>query len=270
VFAQRFPPFPLPEVQRLPLEEVVLRVRALGVPNVASFPFPSPPPQQALVSAQRTLTNIGALAVKPTDSAPSTGVPSLSAALTPLGVAIADIPLAPRFAKMLVLARQMSAGGGESAKHIIMYAAAVVAAISVQNPLLQPTSAAPLSESSSDGDSDSDSDGSENKSKSKDPLAPAIEGVFIGTFSWHLLIGMCPFPCAAVKSWHAVHGKWRHPQSDALSLLRAVGAFSFMNSNNGSTFCKEHSLHFKVDFPLSCHFRLNELILCRQCRKLVN
>lgn len=39
---------PAPEITKLPLESVVLEVKAIGFSNIFSFPFPSPPTNEAL------------------------------------------------------------------------------------------------------------------------------------------------------------------------------------------------------------------------------
>lgn len=43
---------------------------------------------------------------------------------------------------------------------------------------------------------------------------------------------------------HPMLQLWRHPESDALSLLRAMGAFAFSLDN--PDFCREHLLHEKT------------------------
>ena len=44
VFENIFPQFSAPEMERVPIEGVVLQMKNLGIRNVRAFPFPSPPP----------------------------------------------------------------------------------------------------------------------------------------------------------------------------------------------------------------------------------
>eukprot|EP00965_Chrysotila_dentata_P209753 6185489-Pleurochrysis_carterae.AAC.1 len=41
--------------RRVPVEGVVLQMKAMGIDNVETFPFPEPPPQQTIASAQHAL-----------------------------------------------------------------------------------------------------------------------------------------------------------------------------------------------------------------------
>ncbi|GIY25835.1 probable ATP-dependent RNA helicase DHX37 [Caerostris darwini] len=67
VFDNEFKNFSVPEIQRVPVDDVVLQIKALGLNRVVTFPFPSPPDQEALKAAERRLVWLEALE-KPDES----------------------------------------------------------------------------------------------------------------------------------------------------------------------------------------------------------
>ncbi|KAJ2389799.1 putative ATP-dependent RNA helicase DHR1, partial [Coemansia sp. RSA 2603] len=92
VFNDQFARFSQPEIMRMPLEGVVLQMKAMGLDAVANFPFPTPPDRRALRRAEQLLTWLGAL--------------DADGRATPLGRLMSVFPVAPRFARMLVAAQQ--------------------------------------------------------------------------------------------------------------------------------------------------------------------
>nr|XP_045375341.1 probable ATP-dependent RNA helicase DHX35 isoform X2 [Camelus bactrianus] len=89
---EKLPQSTVPEMQRSNLAPVVLQLKALGIDNVLRFHFMSPPPAQSMVQALELLYALG-------------GTPSLITsvrAFEPLGMRIAEFPLNPMFAKMLL------------------------------------------------------------------------------------------------------------------------------------------------------------------------
>lgn len=48
LFANIMGEYPEPEICRLPLESVVLEVKAIGFKDIFAFPFPTPPENNAL------------------------------------------------------------------------------------------------------------------------------------------------------------------------------------------------------------------------------
>jgi len=137
----------------MPLESVVLAMKTLRIDHIPAFPFPTPPPPDALVAAVRTLVDIGALVpvVKPAPTpasspdpaaAPSQPAPIVvGEALTPLGSKLAAIPLHPALGKMLVLAAShpRAAAGGASTNGWMDTVVALVAAMSAQEPFVMPS-----------------------------------------------------------------------------------------------------------------------------------
>ena len=93
VFSNYFPKFHTPEIDRIPLQGVVLNLKALGIKNVIGFPFPTAPDKYQLKDAEKVLSAIGALK---------------DGAVTPLGEKINLFPVSPRLGKMLVVGSAQS------------------------------------------------------------------------------------------------------------------------------------------------------------------
>lgn len=85
----QLPQSTVPEMQRSNLAPVILQLKALGIDSVLRFHFMSPPPAQSMVQALELLYALGGL--------------DKDCRLTePLGVRIAEFPLNPMFAKVLL------------------------------------------------------------------------------------------------------------------------------------------------------------------------
>lgn len=61
MFNNEFLEWSVPEMQRRPVDELLLQMKALGIDRVVNFPFPSPPDAVQLQAAERRLTLLGAL-----------------------------------------------------------------------------------------------------------------------------------------------------------------------------------------------------------------
>lgn len=61
VFNDEFPKFSEPELQRKPVEDLVLQMKDLGIDRILNFPFPTPPDQEAVRAAEKLLVQLGAL-----------------------------------------------------------------------------------------------------------------------------------------------------------------------------------------------------------------
>ena len=113
VYQDRFREFALPELQKIPMEEVTLRMKALHLGSLSRFPFPSPPSQLALTAAAHSLISMGALS-PPSPSAPVCETERIGdrgrrraeekqdeeADITSLGECMARFPVAPRLSKV--------------------------------------------------------------------------------------------------------------------------------------------------------------------------
>ncbi len=89
---QERPEFTDPEIRRSSLAGVILRMKALGLPDIEEFPFLDPPAPKAISEGYRTLREVGAL--------------DRDKQLTPAGRTMARMPVDPRLARMLLEAHE--------------------------------------------------------------------------------------------------------------------------------------------------------------------
>lgn len=115
-----FPPYPVPEIQRVALDALVLQVKSMGLGDPRTFPFLEPPPSASLETAVRYLREQGAL-----DEAEE---------LTPIGTLLAQLPVDVVVGKMLVLGALFG---------LAEPTLTVAAALSVQSPFLRLSNANP-------------------------------------------------------------------------------------------------------------------------------
>jgi HrpA-like RNA helicase len=155
------------------LEDVVLHMKAVGVPHLQRFPFPTPPDSATLRAAQLLLRNLGALGREFSRSspAPGSGDSVADGPITSMGRAMSLLPLSARHARMLILAKQAG---------VMEHGIAMVAILAESEP-------------------------------------------FLGRKG----------------------NLWRHPVSDALGRLQAVGAYAHAVGRGqcSKEFCEEHQLH---------------------------
>ncbi|KAK3913986.1 putative ATP-dependent RNA helicase kurz [Frankliniella fusca] len=123
VFNDTFPMYTTPEIQRKPVDDLVLQMKSMSIHKVINFPFPSAPDLMQIKVAERRLRLLGAL------TAPAQGKEDdYSGKLTSLGQAISAFPVSPRFGKMLALSHQHD---------LLALTVCLVAALSVQEVLLE-------------------------------------------------------------------------------------------------------------------------------------
>jgi ATP-dependent RNA helicase DHX8/PRP22 len=108
-------PTTVPEIQRTNLANTVLILKAMGINDLIHFDFMDPPPVQTMISAMETLYNLGAL--------------DDEGLLTKLGRMMAEFPLAPHLAKMLLTSVDLGC-----TDEVIT----IVAMLSVQNIFYRP------------------------------------------------------------------------------------------------------------------------------------
>jgi ATP-dependent RNA helicase DHX37/DHR1 len=89
VYEHDFPEFAEPEILRMPIEGVVLQLKAMNLQHVVNFPFPTPPDRQSLAGSEKLLTYLSA--ISPTGQITSTGA------------TMSIFPLSPRFARILLV-----------------------------------------------------------------------------------------------------------------------------------------------------------------------
>jgi ATP-dependent helicase HrpA len=81
-----------PEIRRSSLAGVILRMKALGLPEISEFPFLDPPAPKAVSEGYRTLREVGAL--------------DREKNLTDYGREMSRLPVDPRLGRMLIEARK--------------------------------------------------------------------------------------------------------------------------------------------------------------------
>ncbi|KJZ70735.1 hypothetical protein HIM_09868 [Hirsutella minnesotensis 3608] len=89
VYERDFPAFADPELLRMPIEGVVLQLKAMNIQHVVNFPFPTPPDRQNLAKAEKLLTYLSAI--------------SAEGQVTHVGKTMSVFPLSPRFARILLV-----------------------------------------------------------------------------------------------------------------------------------------------------------------------
>ncbi|XP_011302239.1 probable ATP-dependent RNA helicase kurz [Fopius arisanus] len=123
VFNDQFEKFSVPEIQRKPVDDLLLQMKVMNIVKVVNFPFPSPPDATQLVTAENRLRILGALE----DSGEK-----YSGKVTKLGKSMSAFPVAPRFAKMLAISQQ---------ENLLRFTICMVSALSVQELLIDGRSA---------------------------------------------------------------------------------------------------------------------------------
>ncbi|NXT80490.1 DHX37 helicase, partial [Zapornia atra] len=119
-----FEKFSAPEITNRPVEDLILQMKALNIEKVINFPFPTPPPAEALAAAEELLIALGALKEPPTTGRLKQQLAAkLSCPISSLGRIMATFPVAPRYAKMLALSRQ---------HNCLPYAITIVSAMTVR------------------------------------------------------------------------------------------------------------------------------------------
>jgi ATP-dependent helicase HrpA len=107
-----------PEIRRVGLAGVILRMKALRLGPIEDFPFLDPPPKRAIDEGYRVLEELGAI----TDDGK----------LTPIGEQLGDLPVDPRLGRMIL-------GGRE--ERAIREVVIIAAALGLQDPRERPHAA---------------------------------------------------------------------------------------------------------------------------------
>ncbi|KAL3079361.1 hypothetical protein niasHT_037691 [Heterodera trifolii] len=105
-----------PEILNKPIDQLILMLKAMNFTKIDHFPFPTPPKLDQIKSSELRLSHIGALRVQE-------GLYTI----TQLGQSLAQLPLTPSFAKVVI----SSIRGG-----LLPFAVTLVSALSVREPLL--------------------------------------------------------------------------------------------------------------------------------------
>lgn len=217
VYSRYLDAFALPEVLTRPLEDVVLAMKAMNVTNVTSFPFPTPPEQSQVNAAVRLLANLGCVDVSRVEEHGGDGK------ITPLGSAVAKLPLGVRYGKMLLVAAQAN---------VLDYAIALVAVLSEATPFVHHT------EVINKGNDDKSSESNQRKKE---------------------LAGLDEVDRNQAQRREKEHkrdmkSKWMHDGGDVMAAIKAVGAYAYAGRGAGGSseklacrqFCEENGLHLVV------------------------
>ncbi len=114
------PRFTDPEILRTSLASVILQMAALRLGRLGDFPFLDPPDSRSVTDGERLLEELGAL-----------GKPSRHGnTLTPIGRQLADLPLDPRLARMVVAAEGLG---------VLREALVIVAGLTIADPRERPS-----------------------------------------------------------------------------------------------------------------------------------
>jgi ATP-dependent helicase HrpA len=112
---QARPAHPTPELLRSSLAGVILRMKALRLPEIGAFPFLDAPEPRRITDGQQLLVELAAL--------------DANQQLTPIGQQLAKLPLDPRIARILLAGHQ----------HACLHETLVIASfLSVQDPRERP------------------------------------------------------------------------------------------------------------------------------------
>lgn len=120
VYERDFPEFGDPELLRMPIEGVVLQLKAMNLQHVVNFPFPTPPERQSLAKAEKLLTYLSAL--------------SPSGQISQVGSTMSIFPLSPRFSRILLVGHL---------HNCLPYTIALVAALSAAEIFMPESQAIP-------------------------------------------------------------------------------------------------------------------------------
>lgn len=120
VYERDFEEFADPEIMRMPLEGVALQLKSMNLSNVINFPFPTPPDAMQLARAERVLTYLSAI--------------SSVGKITEVGNAMTVFPLAPRYARILLVGHAFGC---------MQYTIAMVAGLSAQEIFIPENQAIP-------------------------------------------------------------------------------------------------------------------------------
>ncbi|KAG6830018.1 hypothetical protein H0H92_002546 [Tricholoma furcatifolium] len=211
LFEHHFDQFSLPEINRMPIEGVVLQMKSMHIDAVVNFPFPTPPERSALLSAEKVLTHLGALSPPGILTAKS----SLTGGqITDLGKTMSLFPLSPRFSRMLVNGQQHGC---------LPYVIAIVSALSVGDPFLHDEGLVVEDDQDDSSDEDDVSHLTSAAVKAKEARRLRRKAFF--------------------ESQHT-HASLGQYTSDVFRILSVVGAYEY--AGGGQTFCAEHFVRPKA------------------------
>jgi ATP-dependent helicase HrpA len=126
------PEYTDPEILRTNLASVILQMTALGLGDIARFPFVEPPDTRAVQAGLQLLAEIGALTPREVRRSAGRDRPGVGhvGRLTAIGRQLAQLPIDPRLGRMLIEADSLGC-----LREVII----ITAALSIQDPRERPT-----------------------------------------------------------------------------------------------------------------------------------
>lgn len=241
VFGEQFAPFDEPASRTLPVASVLLQLLDMGIRQPALFPFPSAPPAVSMESALQQLAALGAIELPPPSASEEAGesldekVSRLKLAITPVGRTLAQLPVAPHLGKMLLVGRM---------PQLQAYTLALTAALSVRNLMQAPrpppalraalaaakrrnTAGTAAAGTGAGDESDASYEDLENAQlwSSEDEGAEQDAAAEREAEAARIAKMRAEFQTQR-NAAQAAHARWRCDASDAITALRAVGAFT--------------------------------------------
>lgn len=125
VYNDQFRKYAEPEILVKPIDDLLLQLKAIGIDNVANFPFPSPPRIESLLAAEKRLVMLEALKEETFIGRKKAKI--VRSSITPIGRVMATFPVNPRYSKMLCLSRQSD---------LLPFTVAIISALTVQEIFL--------------------------------------------------------------------------------------------------------------------------------------
>ncbi|KXX73790.1 putative ATP-dependent RNA helicase DHX37 [Madurella mycetomatis] len=192
VYERDFQEFADPEILRMPIEGVVLQLKAMNLQHVVNFPFPTPPPKDSLIKAEKLLAYLSSL--------------SPDGKITDVGKTMSIFPLAPRFARILLVGHQHDC---------LPYTIALVAGLSAGEIFIPENQAIPAA-----------AEQTEEFLTNEDVLAEDKRA-------------------RIRRAFNAVHKNFcfLDDKSDAIKLLQVVGEFAHEPTE---AWCESHFVRFKA------------------------
>ncbi|KAJ8125806.1 hypothetical protein O1611_g7832 [Lasiodiplodia mahajangana] len=120
VYERDFQEYAEPEILKMPIEGVVLQLKAMNLKHVVNFPFPTSPDRQSLAKAEKLLQYLSAI--------------TSDGHATQIGRTMSKLPLPPRFARILLVGHLHDC---------LPYTIALVAGLSVAEIFLPESQAIP-------------------------------------------------------------------------------------------------------------------------------
>ncbi|KAG6910680.1 hypothetical protein DXG01_008724 [Tephrocybe rancida] len=226
LFEHHFDQFSLPEMNRMPIEGVVLQMKSMHIDAVVNFPFPTPPERSALHTAEKVLTHLGALS---TPKLPGAKSELVGGQITDLGKTMSLFPLSPRFSRMLVNGQQHGC---------LPYVVAIVSALSVGDPFLHDEGLA-VEDREDEPSKEDFSHLTSAAIKTKETQRLRRKAFFE---TQH--VGFHYEPVEFLLTVHQKHASLGQSTSDIFKILSVVGAYEY--AGGGHAFCAEHFVRPKA------------------------